>query len=177
VLVRAEIDEELVDRVEHLGRAGVAAVNLVDRDDHGEPARHRLLEDVARLGQGAFGCVDEQQDRVDHEQRPLHLAAEVGVAGRVDDVQPDALVVHGRLFGEDRDPLLPLEVTRVHDPVHDRLVRPKRPGLAEHRVHERGLAVVHVGDDRHVPEIGPDRGRAGGGGIGHGPADCAIAGS
>ena len=31
---RAEVDEQLVDRVEHLGRARVATVDLVDRHDH-----------------------------------------------------------------------------------------------------------------------------------------------
>jgi hypothetical protein len=32
--VGAEIHEQLVDVVEDLGRAGVAAVDLVERDDH-----------------------------------------------------------------------------------------------------------------------------------------------
>ena len=49
VLVRAEVHEQLVDVVEHLGRAGVGAVDLVERDDDRQPAGHRLLEDVARL--------------------------------------------------------------------------------------------------------------------------------
>ena len=46
---------------------------------------------------------------------------------------------------------------RVHDPVDDGLVRPERAGLAEHRVDERGLAVVDVGDDGDVAEVGADR--------------------
>jgi len=46
---------------------------------------------------------------------------------------------------------------------------PGTPGLAEHRVHERRLAVVHVGDDRDVAQVVPrgerggDRGRRRGG--------------
>ena len=32
--------------------------------------------------------------------------------------------------------------------VDERLVGPERAGLAEHRVDERGLAVIDVGDDR-----------------------------
>ena len=123
------------------------------RDDDRQAAGHRLLEDVAGLGQRALGRVDEEEDAVDHEERALDLAAEVGVAGGVDDVQADAVVVDGRLLGEDRDPLLALEVHRVHDPVDDGLVGPERAGLAEHRVDERRLAVVDVGDDRDVAEV------------------------
>ena len=62
MLVGAEVDEQLVDGVEDLGRAGVAAVDLVERHDDGQPARHRLLEDVARLRKRPLGGVDEEQD-------------------------------------------------------------------------------------------------------------------
>ena len=119
-------------------------------------AGHRLLEDVAGLRQRALGGVDEEQHGVDHQQRPLDLAAEVGMAGRVDDVQADAAVVDRRLLGEDRDPLLALEVARVQDAVDDGLVGAERARLAEHRVDERGLAVVDVGDDGDVAEVGAD---------------------
>ena len=79
VRVGAEVHEELVDVVEHLGRPGVAAVDLVERDDDRQAAGHRLLEHVAGLRQRAFGGVDEEQHRIDHEQRALDLATEVGV--------------------------------------------------------------------------------------------------
>ena len=162
VLVGAEVHEQLVDVIEDHVRAGVAAVDLVDRDDDRQAPGHRLLEHVAGLGQRALGGVDEEEHRIDHQQRALDLAAEVGVAGRVDDVEADPGVVDGRLLGEDRDALLALEVARVHDPVDDRLVRAEGAGLAQHRVDEGGLAVVHVGDDGDVAEIGADGGRAAG---------------
>ena len=73
-----------------------------------------------------------------------------------------AAVGHGvpdrGVLREDRDALLALEVHRVHDPVVDRalvgLVGREGPGLPEHRVDERGLAVVDVGDDRDVAQVG-----------------------
>ena len=159
--VGAEVHEQLVDLVEDLGRAGVAAVDLVDRDDDGQVARHRLLEDVAGLRQRPLGGVDEQQHRIDHQQRALDLAAEVGVAGRVDDVEPDAGVVDRRLLGEDRDALLALEVAGIHDAVDDGLVGAEGARLAQHRVDQRRLAVVDVGDDREVAQVGADGGRGG----------------
>ena len=154
MLVGAEVDEQLVDVVERPRPARASrAIDLVDRDDHRQPARHRLLQDVAGLRQRALGGVHEEQHRVDHQQRPLDLAAEVGVAGRVDDVEADVAVVDRRLLGEDRDALLALEVARIEDPVDDGLVGAEGAGLAEHRVDERGLAVVDVGDDGDIAEV------------------------
>ena len=52
--------------------------------------------------------------------------------------------------------------------VDDGLVRAERAGLAEHRVDERGLAVVDVGDDRDVAHV-----VAGAGGHGDGVSHIA----
>jgi hypothetical protein len=152
--VRAKIHEQLVDGVEHLCGARIRAVDLVDGDDYGKVMRHRLLQHVARLRQRSLSGIDQQQNRVDHQQTALDLATEVGVTGGVDDVQADPVIVDGGLLGQDRDPLLALEVPGVHDPVHDHLVDSEGSGLAEHRVHEGGLAVVDVGNDGQVPDIG-----------------------
>ena len=182
VVVRAEIDEQLVDGIEDLGRASVAAVDLVQGHDDRQLPGHRLLEDVAGLRQWPLGGIDEEENAVDHEQRSLDLTTEVGVSGRVHDVEANPVVIDGRLLGQDRDALLALEVHGVHDPIHDRLVRPEGARLPQHRVHERGLAVVHVGDDRHVAEVvtdhvlgrldvlghGDGAGQRGADGIGHG---------
>ena len=113
----------------------------------------RLAQHEAGLRQRALARVDEQEHTVDHEQRALDLAAEVGVTGRVDDVDLDVAVLHGRVLGENRDALLALEVHRVHHPFGDVLIGAKGPGLPEHGVDQRGLAVVDVGDDRHVAQV------------------------
>ena len=148
-----EVEEELVDLVDDLGDAGVGAVDLVDDEDHRQLRLERLAQDEARLRHRALGGVDQQQDPVDHRQRPLDLAAEVGVAGRVDDVELDVAVAHGGVLGEDRDPLLALEVHRVHHPLGDVGALAKGARLPQHRVDQRGLAVVDVGDDRDVAEV------------------------
>ena len=152
-LIGPKIDEQLVDLVEHVGRARVGSVDLVQADDHRQVALHRLLQHVAGLGERPFAGVHQQQHGVDHEQAALHLAAEVGVAGGVHDVQPDALVVHGRLLGEDGDPLLALQVTGVQDAVDQRLVGTEGAGLAQQAIDQGRLAVVDVRDDRHVAQV------------------------
>ena len=120
----------------------------------GSAELERLLQDEARLRQRSFRGVDQQHHAVDHRQRALHLAAEVGVAGRVDDVDLHAAVLDGGVLGEDRDAALALEVVRVHHSLHDVLVGAEDAALVQHRVDQRGLAVVDVGDDGDVADIG-----------------------
>ena len=151
--VGVEVEEQLLHLVHDLGDAGVGAVDLVDDEHHRQVGLERLAQHEAGLRQRALGRVDEEQHAVDHRQAPLHLAAEVGVAGGVDDVDLHVAVGHRGVLGEDRDALLPLEVHRVHDPLVDVLVGAERAGLPEHLVDEGGLAVVDVGDDRHVAEV------------------------
>ena len=91
LVVRAELDEQVEDLVEHFVRAGVRAVDLVDDDDRAKLVLERLLEHEARLRHRPFGRVDEQEHAVRHRQHALDLAAEVGVAGRVDQVDLDRL--------------------------------------------------------------------------------------
>ena len=85
VLVGVEVEEELFDLVDDLADAGVGPVHLV-HDDHDRKTRLECLaQNEARLGERPFGRVDEEEHPVHHGQCPLHLAAEVGVARRVDD--------------------------------------------------------------------------------------------
>ncbi len=87
----AEVDEEIVDLVLDFFDARVGTIDLVDADEHLETRLERLPEHEARLGERPFARVDEEQRAVDHLHDPLDLAAEVGVARRVDDVDLDAL--------------------------------------------------------------------------------------
>ena len=145
-----EVDEQIVDLVQHFLRARVGAVDLVDDHDGRQLGFERLGQHVARLRQRAFGGVDQQHDAVDHLERALHFAAEVGVAGRVDDVDLAAVEVDGRVLGEDGDAALALELVRVHHALGHLLVGAKGAGLAQHGVDERGLAMVDMGDDGDI---------------------------
>ena len=56
------------------------------------PALLRLLEDAAGVHLDAAVGVDDDHRRIDAAQGPDRLADEVGIAGRVDDVEPLAAV-------------------------------------------------------------------------------------
>ncbi len=109
-----------------------------------------LGEDVAGLGQGAFGGVDEEDYAVDHFEGALDFTAEVGVAGGVDDVDLGVFVVDGGVFGQDGDAALFFEIVGVHDALGYGFVGTEGAGLAEHGVDEGGFAVVDVGNDGDV---------------------------
>jgi hypothetical protein len=84
-----EVQEQLLDLGDHLSHPCVGAVDLVDDHDGGQVELQRLAQHEAGLRQWTLGGIDEQEDAVHHRQRTLHLAAEVGVAGGVDDVELD----------------------------------------------------------------------------------------
>ena len=113
-----------------------------------------MLRHVAGLRQRAFAGVDQQHHAVDNLEGALDLAAEIAVAGRVDDVDLHAVVTHAGDLGEDGDAALALQVVGIHDAVDVLLVRAEDAALVEHGVHESGLAMIDVRDDGDIANIG-----------------------
>jgi len=150
----AQFQEQVEGSVEGLVRAGEGAIHLVDHDDDPQAERQRLAQDEAGLGHRAFDSVDEQQRAVDHVEDALDLAAEVGVAGRVDDVDLDPVPGDGGVLGQDGDPALALQGVGVEDAFAGEGAFPEDFGLLEHAVDQRGLAVVNMGNNGDIAEIG-----------------------
>ena len=148
-----EIAEEVEHFREHVVGAGVLAVDLVDDHDDREVSLQALAQNEARLGKRAFRGVAEEQSSVGHHQGALDLATEVGVARGVDDVDLDVFPAKAGVLGKDGDSALALEIAGVHHPFRDLLVFTKGPALFEHCVHERGLAMVDVGDDGDIANV------------------------
>ena len=115
LVVGAELDEEVEGLIDDFLRARVLAVDLVDDHDRAQVELERLAQHEARLRHDAFGGIDQQQHALDHLQHPLDLAAEIGVAGRVDDVELHVAVAHGRVLCENGDAALALERIGVED--------------------------------------------------------------
>ncbi len=145
------------EQVEHLARdhlrAGVRPVDLVDGDDRPQPDLERLGDDELGLRQRPLGGIDEDDRAVHHVEDALDLAAEVGVAGGIDDVDPGVLPDDRGRLGEDRDPTLALEIIGVHCAFGDTLVLAEGTRLLQEAVDQRGLAMVDVGDDRDVAQL------------------------
>ena len=146
--------------VDDLAGPRVRLVDLVDADDRLQPDLQRLADDELGLRHRPFGRVDQHDRAVDHRQDPLDLAAEIGVAGGVDDVDADVLPDHRGRLGENGDAALALEVVRIHHPLGDALVVAERARLLQEAVDQRRLAVVDVGDDGDVAKLQHGNGRS-----------------
>ena len=72
---------------------------------------------------------------------------------RIHDVDLVFAVPDRRVLGENRDALLALEIHGVHDPIGEFSPFAKGPGLAQQGIDKGGLAMVDVGDHRHVPKV------------------------
>ena len=149
----AQVHHEVEAVVQGLLGVGAVAVDLVD-DNHDRQMRgNGVREDKARLGHGALRRVNQQQRAIGHLEHALHLAAKVGVARGVDDVDLDALVLDGDVLGQDGDASLTLLVIGVKHALLDLLVLAEGVGSLEHLVNQRGLAVVDVGNDCDVSNL------------------------
>ena len=113
----------------------------------------RLAQHKAGLGHGAFKGVHQQDHAVHHLQHALDLAAEVGVAGSVDDVDVHAVVFHAGVLGQYRDAAFALDIAGVHHALGHLLVFAEHAGLAQHLVDQRRLAVVNVRNDGNIADI------------------------
>ena len=108
------------------------------------------MENESCLGHRSVECVYNEENGVNHLKDTLYLTAEVSVAGSVYYVDPDALVINGRILCKDRNTSLTLQVVRVHNLLYYCLVLTVNACLLEHGVDDRCLAVVNVSDDRDI---------------------------
>ncbi len=151
--IGVERGEEVENLVVNRHRPGVGAIDLVDDDDRAQPLAQRLHGHELGLRHRPFGGIDQHQDAVDHAEDALDLAAEIGVAGRVDDVDADALPHHRGAFGEDGDAALALELVGIERPLHHLLIGAKGAALAQELIDQRRLAVIDMRDDGDVADV------------------------
>ena len=102
--------------------------SLLTKKARGRPSSSAIVHDLG-LGLDTFDGADHEQDGVDGGERGAHLADEVGVAGRVEQVDLVAVVLDGGQREGDRNVLaglFRLEVgdRRAVDHLPTRLVTP-----------------------------------------------------
>ena len=164
-----ETVEEIENLIDDPVGPGTRPVDLVHHHDGVQAGLEGLACHEARLGHRAVHRVDQQQHTVDHREDALHLAAEVGVAGSIDDVDAVAVPVDRGVLREDGDAALTLLIVGVHDALLARVSAGESSALLEEPVDQRGLAVVDVGDNGDVAQTFPHRNLEGRDG-GEGPA-------
>ena len=156
----AQLVEQVEGQIDRLIGIGTVAVHLVDQHDRAQAEGQRLLGHEAGLRHRAFGGIDQQHHAIDHAQHALDLAAEVGVARGIDDVDMNAFVLDRGVLGKNRDATLLFQVVGIHDALDQLLVGGEGAGLAEQLVDQGGFAVVNVGDDGDVANRTSGHGKA-----------------
>ena len=111
-------------------------INIVDTPGHADFGGE--VERILKMVNGVILLVD---------------AAEVGVARGVNDVNLGVAVLDSGVLSQDSDAALPLQVVGVHDTLHRLLVLAVHAALLQHLIHQRGLAVVNVGDNGYVSQF------------------------
>ncbi len=150
VLARVEIDEQVIDLVQHFLRARIRPVNLVDHEDRRQLGFQRFAQHVARLRQRTFAGVHQQHHAVYHLQCAFHFAAEIAVAGGIDDVDLDVVVENRRVLRQDGDAALAFQFIAVHHALGVGFIGAPGAALVQHGIDQRGLAVVNVRDDGDI---------------------------
>ena len=149
----AQIHQQVKHLVDDFLDAGIGAVDLVDGNHQAQVLLQSLLQNKTGLGHAALSSVHQQQHAVDHLQHALDLAAKVGVARGINDVDLDTLVGAGAVLGQNGDTALTLDIAAVHDTLCHDLIVAESAALTQHGIHQRGLAVVNVSDNGDVAQI------------------------
>ena len=132
-----------------------------------QPRLQSLAQHEAGLRHRAFGRVDEHQGPVGHAQNPLHLAAEIGMARGVDDVDLHALPFHRDVLGKNGDAAFFFQIVGIQNAFARELAGAKLPALPEETVNQSRLAMIDVGDDGDIANVVATD-QVGRGGIGDG---------
>jgi len=146
--------ERVRERLDGLSDRRALAVDLVDEDHARQVEVGRHLPDDLVLDLDTLDRADHEHDEVGHRHRGLHLADEVRVAGRIEEVHLVALPLDRRRGQRHREALLLLLVLEVE---HGRAVldAPDPVGATrqvEQCLGERRLARAPVPREQHVSD-------------------------
>ena len=156
LFVGSQLDEKIQHFVDDFVHPLIGPIDLVDHHYRFQFLLQGFAEHVLGLRHGTFIGIHQEQHPVHHGQHPFHFAAEIGMAGRIQNVELHAVVNDGGVFGKDGDASLSLQGVRIHHPLLHFFVGPKNAALFQHGIDQCGLAVIDVGDDGYIAYIVSD---------------------
>lgn len=153
--------EQRADIFRHFVGTRGGQINFVDDGDDGQVGFERLIEVRERLRFDALGRVHDENRAFAGFERTADFVAEVHVTWSVNEVEFVFLivfrvVVHAHGGGFDGDAFLAFQVHRVERLLGHIALGDGSRQLQE-SVRERGFAVVYVGDDAEVSDVGGHR--------------------
>ena len=147
--------EQFLDPLEQPGEVDVVGVHAVDDDHPAQAGLARLGEDPAGVDLDPRLGIDDDHRGIDAPQGPNRLADEVGIARRVDGVEPFAGMVEVGHLGLDRVAVRLLFLVEVADA--RAVVHAGRAGdrsrLRQDAVHQRRLAARFMATESDVADV------------------------
>ena len=139
-------------RLDDALRVGAGPVDLVDEDQRRDAEPLEGAEQERRLRLDALDRRDDEDRAVEHAEDAFDLGDEVGVAGRVDEVDREVADEERGDRGPDRDAAFALELERVGlgGAGVDAADVVDRAGGEEESLAEGGLTGVDVGEDSEI---------------------------
>ena len=154
LLVRStQFDHQIENLVNRTIRVGIGTVDLVDHHDDAKTLLERMRKNEARLRLGPLVGIDDKQGAVRHVQDALNLSTEIGMAGRIDDVDLNVLVVDGDILGKNGDTALALLVIRVKNTLLHFLIIAEHVRCPQQAVNKCRFTMIDMSDDGDVAKI------------------------
>ncbi len=164
LIIGVKLHQQIEYFINHIMRPGIGTIHLIDHHHRTQFILQSLIQHKPRLRHRPIERIHQQQHPIGHFQYPLHLAAKIGVAGRVNDVDFifNALrrgIINSAIFAENRNAAFPLERIGIHNQVMMIAGKPvqllvaKHARLVEQLIHQRGLAVIDMSDDGDVANV------------------------
>ena len=151
-----EFEKELEDLIMHCEGIRVGTVNLVNHDDGLQAFLESLAQHETSLGLWPAEGIDDEDDTVHHFHDTFHFSAEVGVSRGVYDVNDVLIPVNGSVLGLNGDAFFTFQIHGVHGALGDGLVFTVGAASLKKLIDEGRFAMVNVGDDGEVSELGHD---------------------
>ncbi len=93
-----QIHKQFQNLIHHIIRSGFRAVYFIDADYNRKIQIQCLSQNKFRLRHRALICVHNKDNAVNHLKNPLNLAAEIGMARRINDVDFRTIIIDRSIF-------------------------------------------------------------------------------
>jgi hypothetical protein len=148
-----QVEEKLKHMLVNFIRTAVGLIDLIDNHDWFKTEVKGFLQNEACLRHRSLECIYQENNAVSHIEYALYLATEIGVTGRIDNVNLRVFIADGYVLGKNSNASLALQVIIIEDKITCFLVFPEKLSLVEHFVYQGCLPVVNVSDNGNISNV------------------------
>ena len=153
ILGGVQIQQKFQNLIHNLVDTLVGTIDLINHNDNTMTQLQSFAQNKTGLRHGAFGGIHQQNNAVDHLQNTFNLAAKVGVARGINNINFGVFILDSRVFCQNGNSALSFQVIGIHHAIDHRLILAVDTALFEHLIHQRRFTVVDVGNDSNISQI------------------------